>query len=82
MLAMIHRITIWKKQSDSCEKPFLKLIIGLLCRILVCQDKYIEAKQILSACLQKVQRVYGPSHPYTSKLFDLDTVDLKILPHI
>jgi len=44
----------------------------LLCQIFMYQKKYTEAKNILSPCLQKLQRVYGLSHPITRRLFLID----------
>jgi len=44
----------------------------LLCRILIAQRKFAEAKQILSPCLQKAQRIFGSSNDYYRKLFELD----------
>jgi len=42
----------------------------LLCGILIAQRKYAEAEQILSPCLQKAQRILGPSHRLTKFLLD------------
>jgi len=53
--------------------------VNLLCRILMYQKKYTEANQILSPCLEKAQRVFGPSHPLTQGLLQLDA---NIRPYI
>jgi len=45
----------------------------LLCSILMTQEKFAEAKQIISPCLQKMQRVFGPSHHFTKDLLSLDS---------
>eukprot|EP00633_Aureoumbra_lagunensis_P008646 CAMPEP_0197306188 /NCGR_PEP_ID=MMETSP0891-20130614/2844_1 /TAXON_ID=44058 ORGANISM="Aureoumbra lagunensis, Strain CCMP1510" /NCGR_SAMPLE_ID=MMETSP0891 /ASSEMBLY_ACC=CAM_ASM_000534 /LENGTH=154 /DNA_ID=CAMNT_0042788135 /DNA_START=397 /DNA_END=861 /DNA_ORIENTATION=+ len=44
----------------------------LLCQILIAQRKYDEAKQILSPCLEKVQRVLGDSHDLTTVLLQIE----------
>jgi len=46
----------------------------LLCHILMCQRKFAEANQILTPCLQKAQRILGPSHVGTKRLLDIYVV--------
>jgi len=42
-----------------------------LCEILSLQKKFAEAKQILPPCIEKMKRVFGPSHSETKKLMVL-----------
>jgi len=44
---------------------------GLLCSILMRQSRFAEANQILTPCLQKAQRILGPSHVGTKYLLDI-----------
>jgi len=57
---------------ENCYFEVYAFNIDLLCRILMCQRKFAEAKRNLSPCLQKTQRVLGPSHRTTKLLLALD----------
>jgi len=54
------------------DLPTLANNTCLLCSILMCQNKHTEAKQILSPCIEKSQRVLGPSHMVTKHLLAFD----------